>query len=88
MFSPKVLGVMRKKRSDGFLFIEIVPELGFGRPVVKGTGIVAEEIANRNRGGDSIVELSKDYGLTEGVIRGVLREVQRIYLYWASTRRP
>lgn len=43
-------------------YIVIDPELGFGRPVIAGTGLVTEEIAARYKAGDSIPELARDYG--------------------------
>ena len=57
--------------------IVIDPELGFGRPVIAGTGLVTEEIAARYKAGDSIPELARDYGRpTEEIEEAVRCELQ------------
>ena len=42
--------------------ISIEPGLSAGRPVIDGTGLVVEIIAERLRAGESIGELARDYG--------------------------
>ena len=43
--------------------IVIAPRLGFGQPVIAGTGIEARSVTERYRGGESIDALAKDYGV-------------------------
>ena len=42
--------------------VVIDPELSFGRPVIAGTGLATEVIADRYKAGESIQELAQDYG--------------------------
>jgi len=53
--------------------IVIDPYTSFGRPVIVGTGIPTEAIAQRFWGGDSIEDLIKDFGRTEAEIQFALR---------------
>ena len=53
--------------------IVIDPELGFGRPVIAGTGLVTEEIAARYKAGDSIPELARNYGRPAAEIEEAVR---------------
>ena len=48
--------------------IAIDPTIAFGRPIVLRTGISTTAIAERLDGGESVVELAEDYGLTESEI--------------------
>ena len=43
----------------------IDPQFSSGKPIVKDRGIVASVLWGRNRTGESISEIAKDYGLTE-----------------------
>ena len=42
--------------------IVINPRISFGRPVIQGTGIPTAVLAERFQAGDTVDELSKDYG--------------------------
>lgn len=42
--------------------VVIDPQLSFGRPVIAGTGLTTEMIADRYKAGESIQELARDYG--------------------------
>ncbi|MBW7931197.1 MAG: DUF433 domain-containing protein [Gammaproteobacteria bacterium] len=53
--------------------IVIDPRLGFGRPVIAGTGLVTEEIAARYKAGESVAELARDYGRPEKEIDEAVR---------------
>lgn len=53
--------------------VVIDPYISFGRPVLAGTGIPADIIAERYKAGESIEELSKDYGLQELQIEEAIR---------------
>jgi uncharacterized protein (DUF433 family) len=44
--------------------LEIHPLFASGKPIVKGRGITASVLWARNRTGESISEIAKDYGLT------------------------
>ena len=60
-------------RGKGIIIID--PDLSYGRPVIRGTGIAAEVIANRRQSGESISGLAKDYGLSR-------REIQEAISYF------
>lgn len=53
--------------------IVIDPRVGFGRPVLDGTGIRTEVILDRFRAGESIDALVLDYGRSREEIEAVLR---------------
>jgi uncharacterized protein (DUF433 family) len=53
--------------------IVIDPELGFGRPVLSGTGIPVSIIQERFKGGDSASALASDYGVGVEAIEEALR---------------
>lgn len=53
--------------------IVIDPCLGFGRPVIAGTGIRAADVADRFRAGDSAAKLAKDYEVAVELIEDALR---------------
>ena len=59
--------------------IVLDPRLGFGQPVIAGTGIEARVVAGRYRAGESVQALSADYGVgtsaIEDAIRGGVRRV-------------
>lgn len=67
-FSP-VIDPEKKTRP----FIVIDPNLSGGRPVIKGTGIAAEVIAERKNSGESIARLSKDYRLSRRAIEEAVK---------------
>lgn len=54
-------------------FIVINPALGFGKPVIAGTGIFTAVIASRFNARESIAELVKEYGLEERQIEEAIR---------------
>jgi uncharacterized protein (DUF433 family) len=49
------------------------PDYGFGLPVIAGTGIRTEIIAERKRAGDSTKEITYDFGVTTDQIEDALR---------------
>ena len=53
--------------------IAIDPYVSFGRPIIDGTGIPTEEIAERFWAGDSISDLIEDFGRTQEQIEYALR---------------
>jgi uncharacterized protein (DUF433 family) len=58
-------------------FIVIDPNLSGGRPVIKGTGIAAEVIAERKCSGESIASLSKDYRVSRRAIEEAVRYLKK-----------
>ena len=53
--------------------IVIDPVLSAGRPVIAGTGLTTEVIAERYKAGESIEELARDYGRREEEIEEAVR---------------
>jgi uncharacterized protein (DUF433 family) len=53
--------------------VVIDPELSFGRPVIAGTGLATEVIADRYKAGESIRELAKDYGRSAEEVEEAIR---------------
>ncbi|MGH9421744.1 MAG: DUF433 domain-containing protein [Thermoanaerobaculia bacterium] len=58
---------------DDYAPIVVDPEVCFGRPVIAGTGIPTDVIADRRLGGDSVKKMAEDYDLSEDHIRAALR---------------
>jgi len=54
-------------------FIVINPALGFGKPVIAGTGISTAVIASRFNARESVPELAKEYGLEEKQVEEAIR---------------
>lgn len=54
---------VRATSLSGGKIIVIDPRISFGRPVINGTGITASILYHRKRTGETVKELSKDYGL-------------------------
>lgn len=52
--------------------IVVDPEVCFGRPVIAGTAIPTDVIADRRRGGDSVRKMAEDYDLSEEQITAAL----------------
>ncbi len=63
----------RKNYSEEPKTVVIDPYISFGRPVLAGTGIPTEIIAERYKAGESIEELSNDYGLQPLQIQEAIR---------------
>jgi uncharacterized protein (DUF433 family) len=61
--------ISSRKRGE----IVIDPSISFGRPVLTGTGIRVEIIADRFGAGESIDSLAADYGRPREEIEAVLR---------------
>jgi uncharacterized protein (DUF433 family) len=53
--------------------VVIDPHLSGGRPVILGTGLATEIIAERYKAGESVEELAKDYGRDEDEIEEAIR---------------
>jgi uncharacterized protein (DUF433 family) len=57
--------------------IAIDPTIAFGRPVLSGTGIPTEVVADRFNAGETIDELAADYGRARGEIEEAIRFERR-----------
>ncbi|MCB9666115.1 MAG: DUF433 domain-containing protein [Alphaproteobacteria bacterium] len=57
--------------------IVVDPRISFGRPVIEGTGVPIENVAERFDAGESEAELSADFGLSLEQIRQALRAAAR-----------
>ncbi len=55
----------------------IDPQFSSGKPIVKDRGIVASVLWGRNRTGETIPEIAKDYGLTEIEVKEAIEDY-----YW------
>jgi uncharacterized protein (DUF433 family) len=53
--------------------VVVDPDYGFGLPVIEGTGVRTEIIAERHRAGDSTEEITYDFGVTANQIKDALR---------------
>lgn len=60
-----------RTKSHGFIVID--PNLSGGRPVLRGSGIAAEVIAERRKSGESIARLSRDYRLSRRAIEEAVK---------------
>ena len=67
-----------KKILDSPSVVVIDPGLSGGRPVISGTGLATEIIAERFRAGESIEELARDYERKEEEIQEAIRCEQQI----------
>jgi uncharacterized protein (DUF433 family) len=59
--------------ADEYAPIVVDPEVCFGRPVIAGTSIPTDVIADRRLGGDSVKKMAEDYDLSEEQITAALR---------------
>lgn len=53
--------------------VVIDPTLSFGRPVIAGTGLATEVIAERYKAGESVEDLVRDYGRPKAEIEEAIR---------------
>ncbi|HEV2719582.1 MAG TPA: DUF433 domain-containing protein, partial [Thermoanaerobaculia bacterium] len=58
--------------ADEYAPIVVDPEICFGRPVIAGTSIPTDVIADRHLGGDSVKKIAEDYDLAEDKIAAAL----------------
>ena len=64
---------VRERKADEPKLIVINPAVGFGKPVIAGTGISTAVVASRFNARESIPDLAKEYGLEEGQIEEAIR---------------
>jgi uncharacterized protein (DUF433 family) len=63
----------RERKPEEPRSIVIDPYISFGRPVLAGTGIATNIIAQRYKAGESIGELAEDYGRSRSDIEEAIR---------------
>jgi uncharacterized protein (DUF433 family) len=63
----------RRGAADEPLVVVVDPAVSFGRPVLEGTGIPTEILAQRYKAGDSLEELVEDYGRPRQEIEEAIR---------------
>lgn len=54
-------------------YVVIDPRISFGRPILRGTGIPTEVLADRFDSGESIEDIAKDYGRTRDEVEEAIR---------------
>lgn len=74
----KLFPFTRNKLLDSPTVVVIDPQFSGGRPVINGTGLATEIIAERFRAGESIEELARDYERKEEEIQEAIRCEQQI----------
>lgn len=68
--------VMERKQDEPRLIL-INPAVGFGKPVISGTGISTAVVTSRFNARESIVDLASEYGVTPRQIEEAIRWEQR-----------
>jgi len=68
--------VMERKSTEPKL-IQISPAVGFGKPVIAGTGISTAVVVSRFNARESVPELATEYGVTPQQIEEAIRWEQR-----------
>ena len=68
--------VMERKQDEPRL-IQINPAVGFGKPVISGTGISTTVVTSRFNARESIEDLASEYGVTSRQIEEAIRWEQR-----------
>jgi len=71
--SYKFYPFVRQRSAHEPKLIVINPRIGFGKPVVAGTGIATAVIASRFNARESITDLAQEYGLEERQIEEAIR---------------
>ena len=63
----------RSRIDNAPALVVIDPTLAGGRPVIAGTGLATGILAERYKAGESVEELSRDYGLDEAKVEEAIR---------------
>lgn len=71
--SFKFYPFVRERAANEPKLILINPSIGFGKPVIAGTGISTAVIASRFNARESVPELAKEYGLSEAQVEEAIR---------------
>ena len=72
-FMPLRFSPLRTHRERGKGYIVIDPDFAYGRPVIRGTAIPAEIIANRREAGESEARLAKDYRISKRAVKEAVK---------------
>lgn len=64
---------VRQRSASEPKYIVINPSVGFGKPVISGTGISTSVIASRFNARESVPDLAQEYGLDESQIEEAIR---------------
>ena len=72
-FMPLRFSPLRTSHERGRGYIVIDPDFAYGRPVIRGTAIPAEIIANRREAGESEARLAKDYRITTRAVKEAVK---------------
>jgi uncharacterized protein (DUF433 family) len=64
---------VRERKADEPKLIVINPSVGFGKPVIAGTGISTAVIASRFNARESVPDLASEYGLTDTQVEEAIR---------------
>lgn len=67
---------MERTRNEPKL-IQITPVVGFGKPVIAGTGISTAVVASRFNGRESVPDLASEYGVSPQQIEEAIRWEQK-----------
>jgi uncharacterized protein (DUF433 family) len=70
---PVALFPLIRERADARRTVRISPFVAFGKPVIAGTGIPTSVIAQRFYAGESVDELSADYGVSTDDVEEAVR---------------
>ncbi len=65
--------VRADEEADQPMLVVIDPRIAFGRPVLDGTGIPVEDIAERFNAGESAVALAKDFRVKQEMVEEAVR---------------
>ena len=69
----KLYPFTRSNINDALAMVVIDPSLSAGRPVITGTGLATEIIAERYKAGETVAELAEDYDREEAEIEEAIR---------------
>ena len=69
----KLYPFTRSNINDAPAMVVIDPSLSAGRPVITGTGLATEVIAERYKAGETVAELAEDYDREEAEIEEAIR---------------
>lgn len=81
----KLYPFTRSRIEEAPAMVVIDPGLSAGRPVIAGTGLATEVIAERYKAGESIDELARDYERKEEEIEEAVRCLIQFRYLWIET---
>jgi len=72
-FALRLYPFTRKKQLTEPKVIVIDPHVSFGKPILAGTGIPTNAVAERYKAGETMDELAEDYGLGRTEVEEAIR---------------